>query len=181
MPLEEGTCIQDKKEIMIPQDSKVTTMDSSEIITPQEVVEIMTPQDSKVTTMDSSEIMTPKDKVTTKDSREIIMPQTKGAFHKEIGGIMDLLGKEIIRETTGIILPPMVETMGKVEFHQDLTSEKVQFQIITGCNPSIVSKGVCKEVVVQPSIVSKGVCTEVVVTTDLNKMVHHSKIMVLQG
>jgi hypothetical protein len=100
MPLEEGTCIQDNKEIMIPQDSKVTTMDSSEIITPQEVVEIMTPQDSKVTT---------------KDSREIIMPQTKGAFHKEIGGIMDLLGKEIIRETTGIILPPMVETMGKVE------------------------------------------------------------------
>jgi hypothetical protein len=166
MPLEEGTCIQDNKEIMIPQDSKVTTMDSSEIITPQEVVEIMTPQDSKVTT---------------KDSREIIMPQTKGAFHKEIGGIMDLLGKEIIRETTGIILPPMVETMGKVEFHQDLTSEKVQFQIITGCNPSIVSKGVCKEVVVQPSIVSKGVCKEVVVTTDLNKMVHHSKIMVLQG
>jgi hypothetical protein len=166
MPLEEGTCIQDNKEIMIPQDSKVTTMDSSGIITPQEVVEIMIPQDSKVTTMDSSEIITPKDKVTTKDSREIIMPQTKRAFHKEIGGIMDLLGKEIIRETTGIILPAMVVTMGKVEFHQDLTSEKVQFQIITGCNPSIVSKGVCKEVVV---------------TTDLNKMVHHSKIMVLQG
>jgi hypothetical protein len=54
MPLEEGTHIQDSKEITIPQDSKVTT----------------------------------------KDSRGIIMTQTKGAFHKEIGGgIMDLLGK----------------------------------------------------------------------------------------
>ncbi|KAJ6711331.1 hypothetical protein OIU79_007730 [Salix purpurea] len=56
----------------------------------------------------------PQDKVTTKDSSEIIMPQTKGAFHKEeIGGIMDLLGKEIIGETTGIILPPILETMSK--------------------------------------------------------------------
>jgi hypothetical protein len=140
MPLEEGTCIQDKKEIMIPQDSKVTTMDSSEIITPQEVVEIMTPQDSKVTTMDSSEIITPKDKVTTKDSREIIMPQTKGAFHKEIGGIMDLLGKEIIRETTGIILPPMVETMGKVEIlaMDNVTQVKVR-------GPCKWSRGACKQ------------------------------------
>ncbi|KAJ6711334.1 MULTIPLE ORGANELLAR RNA EDITING FACTOR 1 MITOCHONDRIAL [Salix purpurea] len=36
-------------------------------------------------------------KVTTKDSREIMMTQTKGPFHKEIGGIMDVLGKEISR------------------------------------------------------------------------------------
>jgi hypothetical protein len=43
------------------------------------------------------------------------MTQTKGALHKEIGGIMNLLGKEITGETTGIILPSMVETMGKVE------------------------------------------------------------------
>ena len=59
MPLEEGTHI---------QDNKVTTK------------EIITPQDSKVTT---------------KDNREIIMTQTKGVFHEEIGGIMDVLGKEI--------------------------------------------------------------------------------------
>jgi hypothetical protein len=92
MPLEEGTHIQDSKEITIPQDSKVATKDSREVITARD------------------------SKVTTKDSRGIIMTQTKGAFHKEIGGgIMDLLGKEIIGETTGIILPPMVETMGKVE------------------------------------------------------------------
>ena len=51
----------------------------------------------------------------------------------------------------------------QVEFHLDLTIMKVQFQIIKG-NPSIVSKGICKEVVV---------------TTGLNKMVHHNKIMVL--
>jgi hypothetical protein len=54
----------------------------------------------------------------------------------------------------------------QAEFHLDLTSLKVQFQIIKGRNPSIVSKGICKEVVV---------------TTGLNKIVHHRKIMVLQG
>ena len=56
--------------------------------------------------------------------------------------------------------------MVRVEFHLDLTSKIVQFQIIKGCNPRIVSKDECQEVVV---------------TTGLNKMVHHSKIMVLQG
>ena len=101
MPLEEGTHIQDSKEITIPQDSKVTT----------------------------------------KDSRGIIMTQTKGAFHKEIGGgIMDLLGKEIIGETTGIILPPMVETMGKVEIlaMDNVTQVKVR-------GPHKWSWGACKE------------------------------------
>jgi hypothetical protein len=107
MPLGKGTHIQDSTEIMTPQDSKVTTKESREVITPQ---------DSKGTTQNSREIITPQDsKVTSKDSREIIMTQTKGALHKEIGGIMNLLGKEITGETTGIILPPMVETMGKVE------------------------------------------------------------------
>jgi hypothetical protein len=107
MPLGKGTHIQDSTEIVIPQDSKVTTKESREVITPQ---------DSKGTTQNSREIITPQDsKVTSKDSREIIMTQTKGALHKEIGGIMNLLGKEITGETTGIILPPMVETMGKVE------------------------------------------------------------------
>jgi hypothetical protein len=107
MPLGKGTHIQDSTEIMTPQDSKVTTKESREVITPQ---------DSKGTTQNSREIITPQDsKVTSKDSREIIMTQTKGALHKEIGGIMNLLGKEITGERTGIILPPMVETMGKVE------------------------------------------------------------------
>ena len=32
MPLEEGKCIQDSKEIMIPQDSKVTTKESKEVV-----------------------------------------------------------------------------------------------------------------------------------------------------
>jgi hypothetical protein len=32
MPLEEGTCIQDSKEIMIPQDSKVATKESKEVV-----------------------------------------------------------------------------------------------------------------------------------------------------
>jgi hypothetical protein len=107
MPLEGGTQIKDSKEIFIPQHSKVTTQDSMETIIPQ---------DSKVTPKDSRGIFIPRDsKVTTKDSMEIIMPQIKGASCKEIPGIMDLLGKEIIGEVTGIILPPMLETMGKVE------------------------------------------------------------------
>jgi hypothetical protein len=122
MPLGKGTHIQDSTEIVIPQDNKVTTKESREVITPQDSKgttqnsrEIIIPQD-KVITKDGREIITPQDsKVTSKDSREIIVTQTKGALHKEIGGIMNFLVKEITGETTGIILPPMVVTMGKVE------------------------------------------------------------------
>jgi hypothetical protein len=56
--------------------------------------------------------------------------------------------------------------MSGIEVHLDLTSKEVQCQIIKGRHPSMVNKGICKEVVV---------------TMGLNKITHHSKTVVLQG
>ncbi|KAJ6394833.1 hypothetical protein OIU77_023937 [Salix suchowensis] len=83
----------------------------------------------------------PRTRLQPRTAEKSLCPRPKELSARRLEGSWISWVKEIIGETTGIILPPILETMSKVEFCPDLSSEKAPVLNYQGPQPQYSQQG----------------------------------------